>query len=211
MDPRMYNAAKTGSTMEDGDFSLVDYLKREEENGYQVTPKGNTILHVAALFGQRGFVGKVLKITPVLLCYKNKKNETALHIAANLGRSEVVSELLSLGGEETILVRMTDDIGDTALHKAVRGGHIDIVRMLVKLLLDPEHDLPANKAGETPLYLAAESGFHDALIEILNVCKEPTYVAGPSNRTPLHAAVIQEHTGEIGRRFVQHKWTIGTT
>jgi len=78
----------------------------------------------------------------------------------------------------------------------VRGGHIDIVRMLVKLLLDPEHDFPANKAGETPLYLAAESGFHDALIEILNVCKEPTYVAGPSNRTPLHAAVIQEHTGE---------------
>ncbi|KAL3364342.1 hypothetical protein AABB24_013214 [Solanum stoloniferum] len=172
MDPRMYNAAKTGSTMEDGDFSLVDYLKREEENGYQVTPKGNTILHVAALFGQRGFVGKVLKITPVLLCYKNKKNETALHIAANLGRSEVVSELLSLGGEETILVRMTDDIGDTALHKAVRGGHIDIVRMLVKLLLDPEHDLPANKAGETPLYLAVESGFHDALIEILNICKD---------------------------------------
>ncbi|WMV39576.1 hypothetical protein MTR67_032961 [Solanum verrucosum] len=194
MDPRMYNAAKKGSTMEDGDFSLVDYLKREEENGYQVTPKGNTILHVAALFGQRGFVGEVLKITPVLLCYKNKKNETALHIAANLGRSEVVSELLSLGGEETILVRMTDDIGDTALHKAVRSGHIDIVRMLMKLLLDPEHDFPANKAEETPLYLAAESGFHDALIEILNVCKEPTYVTGPSNRTPLHAAIIQEHT-----------------
>ncbi|XP_049415110.1 ankyrin repeat-containing protein At5g02620-like isoform X1 [Solanum stenotomum] len=194
MDPRMYNAAKKGSTLEDGDFSLVEYLKREEENGYQVTPKGNTILHVAALFGQRGFVGEVLKITPALLCYKNKKNETALHIAANAGQSEVVSELLSFRGEETILVRMTDDIGDTALHKAVRGGHIDIVRMLVKLLLDPEHDFPANKAGETPLYLAAESGFHDALIEILNVCKEPTYVAGPSNRTPLHAAVIQEHT-----------------
>ncbi|KAK6785343.1 hypothetical protein RDI58_018798 [Solanum bulbocastanum] len=192
MDPRMYIAAREGS-MEDGDFSLVDHLKREEENGYQVTPKGNTILHVAAHFGQRGFVGEVLKITPALLCYKNKKNETALHIAANLGQSEVVSELLSIEGKETH-VRMTDDIGDTALHKAVRSGHIDIVRMLVKLLLDPEHDFPANKAGETPLYLAAESGFHDALIEILNVCKELTYVAGPSNRTPLHAAVIQEHT-----------------
>ncbi|XP_049415116.1 ankyrin repeat-containing protein At5g02620-like isoform X7 [Solanum stenotomum] len=193
MDPRMYNAAKKGRSMEDGDFSLVDHLKREEENGYQVTPKGNTILHVAALFGQRGFVGEVLKITPALLFYKNKKNETALHIAANVGQSEVVSELLSFEGVET-LVGMTDDIGDTALHKAIRSGHIDIVRMLVKVLLDPEHDFPANKAGETPLYLAAESGFHDALIEILNVCKEPTYVAGPSNRTPLHAAVIQEHT-----------------
>ncbi|XP_049388109.1 protein ACCELERATED CELL DEATH 6-like [Solanum stenotomum] len=192
MDPSMYNAAKKGS-MEDGDFSLVDHLKREEENGYQVTPKGNTILHVAAHFGQRGFVGEVLKISPALLCYKNKQNETVLHIAANLGQSEVVSELLSIEGKET-LVRMTDDIGDTALHKAIRSGHIDIVRMLVKVLLDPEHDFPANKAEETPLYLAAESGFHDALIEILNVCKEPTYVAGPSNRTPLHAAVIQEHT-----------------
>ncbi|WMV39584.1 hypothetical protein MTR67_032969 [Solanum verrucosum] len=193
MDLNMYYAARKG-IMENGDFSLVDHLKREElENGYQVTPKGNTILYVAALFGQRGFVGEVLKITPALLCYKNKKNETALHIAANAGQSEVVSELLSVEGKET-LVRMTDDIGDTALHKAMRGGHIDIVRMLVKLLLDPEHDFPANKAGETPLYLAAESGFHDALIEILNVCKEPTYVAGPSNRTPLHAAVIQEHT-----------------
>ncbi|KAG5597486.1 hypothetical protein H5410_038718 [Solanum commersonii] len=146
------------------------------------------------LFGQRGFVGEVLKITQALLWYKNKKNETALHIAANAGQSEVVSELLSVEGKET-LVRMTDDIGDTALHKAIRSGHIDIVRMLVKLLLDPEHDFPANKDGETPLYLAAESGFHDALIEILNVCKEQTtYVAGPSNRTPLHAAVIQEHT-----------------
>ncbi|KAG5597376.1 hypothetical protein H5410_038608 [Solanum commersonii] len=172
----------------------ISFLMEELENGYQVTPKGNTILHVAALFGQRGFVGEVLKITQALLWYKNKKNETALHIAANAGQSEVVSELLSVEGKET-LVRMTDDIGDTALHKAIRSEHIDIVRMLVKLLLDPEHDFPANKDGETPLYLAAESGFHDALIEILNVCKEQTtYVAGPSNRTPLHAAVIQEHT-----------------
>ncbi|KAK4714610.1 hypothetical protein R3W88_020517 [Solanum pinnatisectum] len=173
MDLSMYFAAMKGK-MVYGRFSLVDHLKREElENGYQVTSKGNTILHVAALFGQRGFVGEVLKITPALLCYKNKKNETALHIAANAGQSEVVSELLSVEGKETILVRMTDDIGDTALHKAVRGGHIDIVRMLVKLLLDPEHDFPANKAGEIPLYLAAESECARSLWEWnKTLCKE---------------------------------------
>ncbi|MCD9643867.1 hypothetical protein HAX54_031719 [Datura stramonium] len=199
MDPSMYNAAMKGN-MEDGDFSLADHLKKEEENGYQVTPNGNTILHVATLSGQREFVAEVLKITPALLCYKNKKNETALHIAANVGQSEVVNELLSIEGREDgnnneTLVRMTDDIGDTALHKAVRSGHLDIVRMLLKLLVDPQLDFPANKAGETPLYLAAESGFHDALIEILKLCQEPTtYVAAPSNRTPLHAAIIQEHT-----------------
>ncbi|XP_015164668.1 ankyrin-3-like isoform X2 [Solanum tuberosum] len=191
MDPDMYNAAMKGK-MVYGKFSLADL--RRVENRYQVTPNGNTILHVAALFGQQNFVGKVLQISTALLCYKNMKNETALHIAADLGQSEVVRKLLSFEGVET-LVRMTDDIGDTALHKAVRSGHVDIVRSLMDLLQNPAHDFPANKAGETPLYLAAESGFHDALIEILNVCKEPTYVTGPLNRTPLHAAVFQEHTG----------------
>lgn len=184
----MYNAAKKGNNS-----CLDEHLKREEENGYQVTPNGNTILHVAAHFGQHGFVGEVLKVTPGLLCNMNKKNETALHIAANIGQSEVVSKLLSVGGGGTTLVQMTDDTGDTALHKAVRGGHLEIVKMLVKLLVDPELDFPANKAGETPLYLAAEFGFHDVLTEICNSCKDPTCVAGPFKRTPLHAAVIQEH------------------
>ncbi|KAM3345197.1 hypothetical protein P3S68_024906 [Capsicum galapagoense] len=87
-------------------------------------------------------------------------------------------------------MRMMDAGGDTALHKAVRSQHLDVVKLLVKE--DPEFEFPPNHAQETPLYLAAESGFHDALINILESCKKPTYAAGPSNRTPLHAAVIQE-------------------
>ncbi|KAM3345514.1 hypothetical protein P3S68_025223 [Capsicum galapagoense] len=90
-------------------------------------------------------------------------------------------------------MRMTDENGDTALHKAVRSRHRDVVKLLVKE--DSEFEFPFNKARETPLYLAAESGFREVLIEILNSCKQPTSSAGPLNRTPLHAAVIQEHTG----------------
>ncbi|PHT49040.1 hypothetical protein CQW23_13248 [Capsicum baccatum] len=45
------------------------------------------------------------------------------------------------------------------------------------------------------MYLAAESGLRDALVEILNTCEQPTSSAGPLNRTRLHAAVIQEHKG----------------
>ncbi|KAF3653401.1 putative ankyrin repeat-containing protein-like [Capsicum annuum] len=147
MDSTLYNAAMRGN-IGDANFLLSDHLKRDEENGYQVTPKGNTVLHVAALYGHSHFAAEVLKITPALLCCQNKKNETTLHIAANEGHTE-----------------------------------------------DPEFEFPPNQAQETPLYLAAESGFHDALINILESCKKPTYVAGPSNRTPLHAAVIQEHRG----------------
>nr|XP_009796743.1 PREDICTED: 85/88 kDa calcium-independent phospholipase A2-like [Nicotiana sylvestris] len=104
--------------------------------------------------------------------------------------------LLSIAGEENkeIIMRMADDNGDTALHKAVRSRHQDVARLLVKE--DPEFEYPSNKARETPLYLAAESGLRDALVEILVTCNKPTLAAGPLNRKPLHAAVIHEHTGD---------------
>ncbi|PHT82371.1 hypothetical protein T459_15386 [Capsicum annuum] len=193
MDPTLYKAAMRGN-IGDANFLLADHLKRDEENGYQVTPKGNTVLHVAALYGHSHFAAEVLKITPAMLCCQNKKNETALHIAANEGHTEVVLVLLARIEDHNIkekFMRMMDAGGDTALHKAVRSQHLDMVKLLVKE--DPQFEFPPNHAQETPLYLAAESGFHDALINILESCKKPTYAAGPSNRTPLHAAVIQEH------------------
>ncbi|KAM3268569.1 hypothetical protein P3S67_031510 [Capsicum chacoense] len=67
---------------------------------------------------------------------------------------------------------MTDENGDTALHKAVRSRHRDVVKLLVKE--DSEFEFLFNKARETPLYLAAESGLRKVLIEILNSCKQPT-------------------------------------
>ncbi|KAM3337745.1 hypothetical protein P3S68_032070 [Capsicum galapagoense] len=89
-------------------------------------------------------------------------------------------------------MRTTDENGDTALHKALRSRHQDVARLSVKE--DPEFEFPSNKARETPLYLAAESGLCEDLSEILNSCKQPTSSSGPLNQTPLHAAVIQEHT-----------------
>ncbi|KAM3268579.1 hypothetical protein P3S67_031520 [Capsicum chacoense] len=190
MDPTLYNSGMRGN-IGDANFLLADHLKRDEENGYQVTPKGNTVLHVAALYGHSCFTAEVLKITPALLCCQNKKNETALHIAANEGNTELVCVLLASVKDHNTkekLTRMTDASGDSALHKALRSQHRDVVKLLVKE--DPEFEFPPNHEHETPLYLAAESGFLDALINILESCKKPTYTAGPSNRTPLHAAVI---------------------
>ncbi|KAM3268323.1 hypothetical protein P3S67_031264 [Capsicum chacoense] len=200
MDPTLYNAMMRGN-IGDANFLLADYLKRDEENGYQVTPKGNTILHVASLYGHSHFAAEVLKITPAMLCCQNKKKETALHIASNEGHTEVVRVLLACIEDHNTkekLTRMKDASGDIALHKAVRSQHLDVVKFLVKE--DPEFEFPPNHAQETPLYLAAESGFHDALIIILKSCKKPTYAAGPANRTSLHAAVIQEHR-------VKNDWT----
>ncbi|KAM3247082.1 E3 ubiquitin-protein ligase mib1 [Capsicum annuum] len=154
MESTLYNAAMRGN-IGDGNFLLLDHLKRNEENGYQVTPKGNTVLHVSSLYGNSHFVAEVLKITPAFLCHQNKKNETVLHIAANAGHIEVVHvQLARIEDHNTKekLTRMIGASGYTALHKAVRSQHLDVVKIL-----------------------------------------KPIYAAGPSNRTPLHAAVIREH------------------
>ncbi|PHT66605.1 hypothetical protein T459_31030 [Capsicum annuum] len=156
MDPILYSAAMRGN-IGDAYFILVDHLKRDEENGYQVTPKGNTVLHVAALYGHSHFVAEVLKITLALLCCQNKKNETALHIAANEGHTEVVRVLLARIEDHNTkekLTRMTDASGYTALHKAVRSQHLDVVKLLAKE--DSEFEFSPNHAQEMPLYLAAE-------------------------------------------------------
>ncbi|XP_016566780.2 protein ACCELERATED CELL DEATH 6-like [Capsicum annuum] len=159
----------------------------DEENEYQVTPTGNTILHVAAHLGHSHFPAEVLKITPTLLCHQNKKNETALHIAANEVHIKVVHLLLSIEEHyKEKLMRMTDENGAPALHKAVSSRHKDVASFLVKE--DPEFEFPSNKAWQTPMYLAAESVLREALVEILNSCKRPTSSAGPLNQTPLHAA-----------------------
>ncbi|KAK6784465.1 hypothetical protein RDI58_017920 [Solanum bulbocastanum] len=157
-----YIAAKQGNTG-GGTFLLADDVIRDERNEYQVTPKGNT-----ALYGQ----------------------------SAHKGHTVVVRVLLGVVGGESqrnnkeTLMRMTDDNGDTALHKAVRTGCVHTVTLLVQG--DPEFKFPPNNAGETPLYLAAESGSLCCLSQILKYCKTPTH-GGPYNRTPLHAAIIQKH------------------
>ncbi|KAK4713679.1 hypothetical protein R3W88_019586 [Solanum pinnatisectum] len=155
MNPTLYIAAKQGNTG-GGTFLLADDVIRDERNEYQVTPKGNT-----ALYGQSGYLEQS-DITFELLCFTNNKNETALHLAAHEGHTDVVRVLLGVVGGESqrnnkeTLMRMIDDNGDTALHKAVRTGCLHTVTLLVQG--DPEFKFPPNNAGETPLYLAAESG-----------------------------------------------------
>ncbi|PHU01307.1 hypothetical protein BC332_31094 [Capsicum chinense] len=188
-----------------GDFLLAEYLKRDEENGYQVTPTGNTILHVAAHYGRSHFMAEVLKISPAILCHRNKKNETALHIAANEGRIEVVHLLLSIHEhhKETIM-RTTDENGDTALHKALRSRHQDVARLSVKE--DPEFEFPSNKARETPLYLAAESGKVDVLHELLNHCPDCCEMLDSNGRNALLEAIFCSRANVVSYLLKPTKW-----
>lgn len=199
MDRSMYTAAMEGRQ--------VDYLRHNKHVNLEdaVTPNGNTLLHVTALFGAAAAaecVNVIVKSCPSLLTRANLKGETPLHIASREGHFEVVLELITsakaleeelesgFGGAANTkkMLRLTSDNGDTALHKALRYRHVAVVKLLVEEE-DPEFSHTPNKARETPLYLAAEKGLEDCVKVILKTCTSPSY-SGPGSRTALHAAVI---------------------
>ncbi|KAK2641591.1 hypothetical protein Ddye_023354 [Dipteronia dyeriana] len=152
------------------------------------------------------FVRRVLGKCSDLLRKVNSKGETLLHMAARYGHADVAKFLLEECKKNplkkndddpesgiTITSRMLETLShetkDTALHEAVRYGHLDVVKLLTEE--DGEFPYDANTAGETPLYLAAERGYADVLDQILKTCTSPAD-HGPYDRTALHVAVIRK-------------------
>jgi len=149
------------------------------------------------------FVKQILEKCGGLVLIPNAKGETPLHIAAKNGHSGVAKLLVEhvkafppdiehgVGAEQKF-IRATNNEKDTALHEAVRYNHIQVVKTLLKL--DPHYSYHANKADETPLYLASKGRYQKVAYEILSNIKSPAY-EGPNNQTALHAAVINQDIG----------------
>ncbi|VAI35618.1 hypothetical protein VPH35_091948 [Triticum aestivum] len=94
-----------------------------------VTPDGDTALHAVASNGDGQdflkYAGIIYDRDRGLLFAKNHKGDTPLHYAARAGRSEMVSHLIDLAESEgpdtkLRLLRMENELHETALHEAVR-------------------------------------------------------------------------------------------
>lgn len=206
MDAKVYRAATVGSWEE----------LNSEPWGDQLTPIGNTVLHV--------YVGSTLKrrnmniefIKNVLdqeaqwgtrspLWLENDNGDIPLHLAARFGRLKAVEEFLRRAkvvnnDELRRMLMKTNKRNDTALHEAARGGYSRIVKLLAEA--DPSCLYEANDAKETPLYLAAERGCADCVTAILDTCV-PSAVAydhkGPCGRTALHVFVQWKQSDMVSK------------
>ncbi|KAI8561148.1 hypothetical protein RHMOL_Rhmol04G0315300 [Rhododendron molle] len=191
----MYTAA-----MKDEPGALSRYSA--DEFALQVTPNGNTLLHVAAEFGSYDCALAILSKCPSLLRCANTDGDTPIHVALAQERYGLVRSLIdcakSAQGDgaaamrEMLMARNHD--GDTPLHLAARHLMVwtffDAIGTLLKKE-DPWLDHGPNKAGETPLYLYVERGYSiEMLSQMLETCTPPEY-GGPSGRTALHAVVIR--------------------
>ena len=84
---------------------------------------------------------------------------------------------------------------NTALHLAVMGNHLGVVRQI--LMANPSYICDNNNRElKTPIYIAAERGYKDIVRELAdNYSRSRTCSAGPRCQTVLHAAVLGRDKG----------------
>lgn len=75
--------------------------------------------------------------------------------AAKRGNDDLINEYV----EQGLNAKKVDALGNSALHWAAAGNHVDCITLLLKLGLDPNQP---NRDGETPLHKAAWKNYEEA-------------------------------------------------
>lgn len=119
----------------------------------------------------------------------------ALHLAAYYGQASTVRLLLKTHPAD---VDLLTDHGQSALHIATAGLHIDVV----VALLDYEADLELqDNHGRTPLHVAVLTGAHAPARLLVDRRLECLHIRDMTGCTPLHVAVMLGHD-DIVRLFL---------
>ncbi|KAL3509396.1 hypothetical protein ACH5RR_028797 [Cinchona calisaya] len=210
MDLNLYRAATKGDV--DDFVTVVEQVATEKglslyDVFHQVSPIGNTYLHIAAISNSCGDMLQLMGYHyPPLITEKNLNGDTALHLAARYGNSSAVGTLIQPrnyfpdlpsaaegGNAQQInfeLLRLRNGKGNTALHEVLMQSHYnDIADMLIKA--DPELAFCLNNALESPLYLAVKAGIKDLISLILSFPEELANMSEQmkAGKSPLHAAI----------------------
>ncbi|XP_008226969.1 PREDICTED: ankyrin repeat-containing protein At5g02620-like [Prunus mume] len=226
MDPSVYEAAESGD---------VGFFRRADASIdllCQKTPAHNSIFHIAAEYKQIHFFRDVLDDLSLLFWAPNKKGNTPLHVAARVGCDEIVKLLIEhakklvhiqgadeergpTNGEANKLLRMTNFEEDTALHVAIRCGHVEVVNLLMaedpglcsfggnleatQLLMQRASSVSyvLDKSGMSALHVAAYAGHTDVMEQMIRCRPDICDLVNHYGQTALHAAVLGGRTNVI--------------
>lgn len=150
-----------------------------------VTADGDTPLHLAVQRDEDSIINMLMAAHPSL-DVQNKDGRTPLHVAITDGSEDTVKTLLTAGAS----VSQVDSLGNTPLHLACS---VPLTPPIVQLMLDRGADPKiANKNGDVPLHIAAETG--DAnILEILSHVTEKAALnqKNSAGNTALHVATLR--------------------
>ena len=136
MSPEVYRAITSG----DISFFQQNLLEDLEPSRLeQASPRGDTVLHIAAQSGHDGLVGIILHHHQKLVGRRNLiSNDLPLHVAAAAGHLSTVRTLVSASrrfgecddDENGPLIRYKNKENNTALHMALQNQHEEVARFL---------------------------------------------------------------------------------
>ncbi|XP_068499333.1 protein ACCELERATED CELL DEATH 6-like isoform X2 [Phaseolus vulgaris] len=142
----------------------------------QESPKGNTVLHIAALYGNDRCVERILEIGGAeLLTAKNRNGDTPLHVAARAGKVSTLHNLVAalVDQQSRWAILTTNNLRNTLFHEALLNGHKDVMKILDsspgfrECWIEEDVFLGTNKEGKSVLHLAFEKGYEDIVDDVL--------------------------------------------
>jgi ankyrin repeat protein len=120
---------------------------------------------------------------------------TPLHIAAKLGRVEIIRRLVTKGADPNARGRNSA----TPLHLAAESGQEEAARFLVELGADVN---ARDESGRTPLHYAAMAGHSKMAMLLLERGADANAREWAQGDTPLHAAVAAGHV-DVARLLLE--------
>ncbi|KAF3971028.1 hypothetical protein CMV_005327 [Castanea mollissima] len=211
MDPTLYESVKKDDM--DAFRNTLQRISREKDILDQfildrTSPSGNSLLHEAASFGSKKIAKDIIDHHPSLLTRRNIIGDTALHVAAKRGKLDILEVLTVNSGKQTSgnplegpslayeynddmqLLRMQNQVGNTALHEAVIADGLAEVEYLLSKNSETAYYL--NKEGVSPFCLAAETGNKDILRRLLELVDGNDKLIGrPRRESPIYAVILQ--------------------
>lgn len=173
-------------------------------------------LFAAAISGNKNVLKMKHSVTGVADQLTPTKN-TVLHLASESGKAECVEQILRKYPD---LLCKKNSEGDTALHVAVRGGHLNVVRVL----LDNAKASPSERS-ENNIHMKLirmlndekESALHEAVrhdyVHIVKflVEKDPDDEHSPNKHlmAPLYLATFKGHVASVNLIFANCKKPTG--
>ncbi|MED6138045.1 hypothetical protein PIB30_070625 [Stylosanthes scabra] len=212
----VYHLARGGAVLKTQESYSSNILKEFK------SPMENTVLHIAALYGNDEMADRAMQQEPNLVFSCNKNKDTPLHVAARAGHISTIKKLLdaycvnSNSHVETILglIKKKNKQGNTMLHEAMKRGSGSKGSMIFDVLetyttnaegasLCYELALNVvNKEYQSVLNLAVEADHMEVVNRILEKCPES---AKPKGIPPIRVAMENENKAEMLETIVRKK------
>lgn len=190
MDVELYNAA----TMDNDDVdAFIEVLERVaakkryafEDIFQQVSPSGNTLLHLASSHQNEKIVRLIVHHCPSLILKQNKKGDTALHLAVRSHASGIAKIEARIIEDWSMVIHTLLRFREDWLHPLASDEWIDAVRALpenVKLLR------VRNEKGNTALHEALINQQEGAAFTLIEGDPEVSYFLNAEGESPLYLA-----------------------